>query len=74
MAPPLYDPRSSCYDILDKWVGLFQLRTGERMRFYAEIDFSSEAHQFQVLTETIDIRFIKKYRKINVTVLCRCAR
>jgi len=44
------------------------------MRFNAEIDFSSEAHQLQVLAESIDIRCIKKNRQIDVTVLRRRAR
>ena len=43
------------------------------MRLYAEVDFSSEAHELQIFAETVDIAFVQKDGEIDVAVRRRAA-
>src|SRR3990172_5227277 len=52
--PPLNNPRALGHDLLDKRLRLLEIRARERMRLYAEIDFSSEAHELQIFPESVD--------------------
>ena len=64
-APLLNNPQALGHELLDKRVRLLEIRARERMRLYAQIDFSSETHKLQIFSKAVDIIFVQKDGEID---------
>jgi hypothetical protein len=62
-----------CDDLLNKRVGILKILSGKAMGFNAKVKSTGQAHELDILIETVDLVSVPKYRQIDIAMLMRFA-